>query len=353
MRPRGNYTVRKSGGIFGSFIAALLGLGFIVIGSPLAAWYAESQHQAKDFSTATQVVSTEQQSGYLAVTGTASAIDVLTCPSQTEVTNTECVWVKTEDQTYQREEKRQCGYVSSDQKILYNLPDECDSDGTNCKSCYQVEEYSWETVNTSDDFAKFGLGVYNVTPTAAVNFIGEETFTTATAATPVVGDERQVLTYYPLPAIALVAGEAAAGEIVAAVDKKPFVVSNVDYAGTLVELESQDTATKWMLRIISLVLMVVGMTMLASPLTYFTNIFRIIPFLGSRVDRGFDAVIGFVAALIGVVLWIVLWMLVLVLKNIWLILGVLLVIAVIVVMLIQRGKKSKATTSAPTTSPNP
>ncbi len=349
MRPRGTYTVRKSGGIFGSFIAALLGLGFVVIGSPLAAWYAESQHQAKDFTTAVQVASDDVQSGYLAVTGTAQAVDPLICPSQTADTVTDCVWTQTEQQTYQREEKRQCGSVSSDQKILYNLPDECDSDGTNCQSCYQVEEFNWETVDTTSEFAQFGLGAYTVTPTEAVNFIGEDSFTTATAVEPQVGDERQVMTYYPVQSVALVAGLASDNTLSVPTDDKPFVVSNLDYAGTLAELESQDAAKKWMLRIISLVLMVVGMTMIASPLTYFTNVFRIIPFLGSRVDRGFDAVIGFVAALIGVVLWLVLWMLVLVLKNIWIILGVLLILAVVVIVLIQRGKKKKATTAAPTT----
>ncbi|EKD79189.1 MAG: hypothetical protein ACD_41C00140G0001 [uncultured bacterium] len=204
-------------------------------------------------------------------------------------------------------------------------------------------------MDTTSEFAQFGLGAYTVTPTEAVNFIGEDSFTTATAVEPQVGDERQVMTYYPVQSVALVAGLASDNTLSVPTDDKPFVVSNLDYAGTLAELESQDAAKKWMLRIISLVLMVVGMTMIASPLTYFTNVFRIIPFLGSRVDRGFDAVIGFVAALIGVVLWLVLWMLVLVLKNIWIILGVLLILAVVVIVLIQRGKKKKATTAAPTT----
>lgn len=351
MRPRGSYTVRKSGGIFGSIISALLGLAFVAIGSPLAAWYAESQHQAKDFTTATQVTATESADGYVAVTGSGTALGDVVCPSATAADTEACVWVESDKQSYQRTEKRQCGYVSDDQKILQQLPDECDSDGTNCQSCYQVEEYSWESIDTTTQYDAFTFGVYTVEPTDAVNFIGEDSYTTETATTPQVGDERFVMTYFPLASISLVAGDSANGEITRSAEDKPFVISNTDYAGTLAELESQDKATKWGLRILSLVLMVLGMTMIASPLTYFTNIFRIIPFLGGRVDRGFDAVIGFVAALIGVVLWFGLWMLVLVLKNIWLILGVLGILAIIVLVLIQRGKKKKATTAAPTTSP--
>ncbi|EKD78684.1 MAG: hypothetical protein ACD_41C00299G0009 [uncultured bacterium] len=351
MRPRGSYTVRKSGGIFGSIISALLGLGLVAIGSPLAAWYAESQHQAKDFSTATQVASSQLEYGYLAVTGQADLLGSLYCPGTTDPATEPCIWVESDKQSYQRQEKRQCGYVSDDQKILQQLPDECDSDGTNCQSCYTVEEFSWESIDTTTQYDVFKLGEYTVTPTDAVNFIGEASYTTETTTTPQVGDERFVMTYFPLAEVTLVAGTSADGELTAPGDGKPFVISNVDYASTLAELESQDKTMKWGLRILSLVLMVLGMTMLASPLTYFTNIFRIIPFLGSRVDRGFDAIIGFVAALLGVIMWFVLWMLVLVLKNIWIILGVLIIIAVIVLVLIQRGKKQKATTPAPTTSP--
>ncbi len=351
MRPRGTYTVRRSGGIFSSIFGVLLGLGFIVIGSPVAVWYAESQHQGEDFATAIQVAATDQQSGYLAVTGTASVVDALPCPSQTVGLTTDCVWVQTEQQTYRSEEKRQCGSLSDDQTILSNLPDECDSDGTNCERCYQVEEHSWETVDTTDQFAQFGLGVYSVTPTSAVNFIGEDSFTTTTATTPQVGDQRQIMTYYPVQSVALVAGLATNNKLGTTLDGKPFVVSNLDYAGTLADLEAQDRSMMWILRIVSLVLMVIGMTMLAGPLTYFTNIFRVIPFLGSRVDRGFDAVIGFVAALLGVVMWFVLWIVVLLLKNIWLILGGLVIIAIIVVILIQLGKKKAAATPAPTITP--
>ena len=87
-----------------------------------------------------------------------------------------------------------------------------------------------------------------------------------------------------------------------------------------------------------------GMMLLVGPLTYFTNVFRFIPFLGKHVDQGLDAVIIFVAGLIGVMLWLVVWGIVLVLKNIWFIIGALVLVSIVVFVIIQLGRqRSKRT----------
>ncbi|MFA6474811.1 MAG: TMEM43 family protein [Patescibacteria group bacterium] len=343
------YTVRKSGGIVGSFIAALLGIGFVLIGSPLALWYAESQHKAQDFATAAQVQSNDVQPGYVAVSGTATVTDGLTCPNTTAATD--CIYLNTQTQRFDSKQERKCGSLSSNERVIQNLPDECDSDGKNCQSCYQIERTDWNTIDTKTAYQPFTVGSYSIQPSSDVNFIGTQDYTTTTNATPAIGDQRNIYKYYEASNVKLVAGTSANGKISTAADNKPYVISNVDYAGTLSEIKSQDTSTKWGLRILSFILMVVGMSMIVSPLTALTNVFRFIPFIGGRIDRGFDAIIGFVAGLFGAVMWVVLWGVVLLIKNIWIALIAVVVLVVVIVLVARMFGKKRATTSGATTTP--
>lgn len=382
------HRTRKEGGIMSSIGGFFIGLLMVVIASPIALWYSESQHRAADFSTAQVVTVDSAVTGYVVVEGEPAQTQPLNCPQKTlsdapavtadatdvtadATTDTKadtkadkkqaepqsCVYVQTALDEYNFEVKEQCGSLSSNQVQLRYLGDECDEDGTNCEPCYEVEDYDWQNQSTEEEFAGFTLGNYAITPSEGSNFIGTQELVeydlidpdlvvdTNTPGDYNVGDMRYSYEYLPTGDRLLVAGDAEAGAITTAYEKRPYVVSSLTYQGTLEDLQSQDDASKWFLRIVSLALMVFGMVLMVGPLTLFTNIFRVIPFLGKRVDKGIDAVISFVAALIGFVLWLLVWGIVLVVKNIWIILIILVVIGVGVLMLVKRGKKKNAATT--------
>lgn len=370
------YRVRKEGGIFSSIIGAFIGILFVVIGSPLAAWYAESQNRADDFSTAQVVAADSATDGYVVVENTAKSTEDLACPNIGIESIGKCIYVGKNTEKYSVERKEQCGSLSDSQVQIEYKGQECDSDGKNCESCYMVDEYSWNQISTDSNYAKFAVGSYSVKASDQTNFIGSQEYTqyesTPTDTTNVnnnananlntnaglttpdghaVGDIRHNYSYFPIDDVALVAGDAKTQAISGATDGKPFIVSNTGYAGTVAALESQDRTMAWGLRILSLALMVIGVVMIFGPLTAFTNIFRFIPILGKRLDKGFDAVITFVAALIGFVLWLGLFAIVMVLKNIWIIIIVLGVIGAGVLFLVKRGKK-KSTVTPSTTPPS-
>ncbi|MFC1598040.1 TMEM43 family protein [Patescibacteria group bacterium] len=395
--PTGPVRYRKGqeGGFFSSLFGVLIGLALVVVGSPLAAWYSESQHRAEDFGTATQVEATSSETGYIVIEGDVSNVDALTCPQsgdaaaalleELEEEGTEdateeeaaevavsaevadgnqvaeedtkeepkdCLYVSTEKEVYTRSETEVCGEPSDDQTIIRETVVECDEDGTNCDQCYLVEEYSWDSVESDDDYAKFTMGNYTVTPSGSANFIGSQELIDyefeESMKDPIEDDVRYRYTYVTSDQRLLVAGDAENSEIKGAYEKKPFVISNKSYQGTMEQLQAQDSSMKWILRIVSLVLMIVGVIMIFGPLTYFTNIFKVIPVVGKHVDQGFDGVIKFFATVIGIVLWLVVWGIVLALKNIVVIIVVLAVIGVIIFALVMRGKKKvKGATSGP------
>ncbi|MFH1426120.1 MAG: TMEM43 family protein [Candidatus Kerfeldbacteria bacterium] len=372
------YRTRKEGGIFSSLFGVLIGLGLVVIGSPLAAWYAESQHRAEDFSSAKVIEATAPETGYIATEGETSEADKLNCPVADEEGKVKdekaddkkavegeaatddtakaqepekCLYVETDKQVYTRSEHEQCGTISENQTKIRYVGEECDQDGTNCESCYLVEEYDWESTETDSKYASFKLGVFTVTPSGSTTFFGTKSLTnyeyTESKNDPIEGDVRWVYDYMPLFKTLLIAGNAENDEVKAAYEGRPFVVSNLSHQGTLEALEAQDASTKWILRIVSLVLMVFGMILIVGPLMLFTNMFKFIPVVGKHIDRGFDGVLKFIASLVGIAMWIVVYSVVLLLKNIWIIFIVLVIIGAIVFVLVQRGKKKgKAPESA-------
>jgi len=355
----GTYRTRKEGGIMSTLGGALIGIVFVVFLSPLAAWYAESQHRAADFGTAAVVDATGSTEGYIVIEGDATNLDALTCTVDDAFDDvslddgviedavaplTNCMYVSTTNETYTRTEKETCTTPTADQTILYETTMECDADGTNCTQCYQVEEYSWDTVGDPVvAVSDVKIGNYTVTPSSSVNFIGSQEMTVydfvSSATDPIQGDERREYEYMMSDQHMLVAGDAEKNKMTTAYEGRPYVFSTLSYQGTVEELESQDSASKWGLRIASLVLMVLGVVLIFGPLTLFTNVLKVIPGLGKHLDKGFDGVIKFVAALIGLVLWLIVWSVVLIAKNIWVVIIVLAVIGIGVLMWIKMGKK--------------
>lgn len=336
----------------------LVGLGMVVVLSPVLAWYAQSQHRAEDFGTAIQVESTSAEEGYVVVEDQAVNDDRLDCPFEgmhlkknTAKATESCVAVVLDKEVYERTEKEECGAIQSDQTIIRNLPDRCDTNGDNCERCYLVEEMDWasDVAGSSEEYAAFTLGDYSVRANETTNFIDLQELTeyeTQKAATkPRVGDVRYNYAYLPSDQELLVAGDAEDNTIVAAYDDKPFVVSTKSYQGTLEALEAQDNSAKWGLRIASLIAMTVGMILVFGPLTLFTNIFRVIPLVGKHIDNGFDGVLKFFAVLIGLLLWAGMYLVVLLIKNILAVIIVLAALGVAAFFLVQKGRKETPTTN--------
>lgn len=337
---------RRGQSFFSSLGGAVIGLAFMVIGSPLAAWFAESQHREADFLSAEQVSTNDLRDGYIAIEGDFAVTEPVSCYNDantpTEI-NATCLYSTAVVEDYVQSEEKQCGSVNSNQTIIRQLPNECDSNGNNCEACYMVAEYNWEAVEnaTTESLAKFSVGAYTVQPSSAVNWYDTQTqivYASDYSGTPRLGDRRTSYTYFQPNDSVLVVGQATAGQIAHGGDKL-FIVSNLGYAGTQTALASADITTKWILRLVALGLMVLGAALVVGPLTHFTNVFRFVPILGKHLDSGLDAVIIFFAGLFGIVLWLLLWGLILVVKNIWLIGILLLVVAIVVIILISRGKK--------------
>ncbi|PIW36935.1 MAG: hypothetical protein COW24_03180 [Candidatus Kerfeldbacteria bacterium CG15_BIG_FIL_POST_REV_8_21_14_020_45_12] len=372
------FRVRKEGGVGSSIAGMLFGILMIVFGAPIAAWYAESQHSAEDFTSATVVESNTEAEGYIVVKDIAVSQDDLLCPylglngyvadasdveesgsgesdvavvSENESaipaqdSNKSCLYVSTTQEQYERSEYEHCGKLSNDQTVIRQLDDVCDSNGTNCESCYLVEEYDWSDVDEGvrTDFGAFTLGDYNIDPEDTPRFIGLEKLVEyeflESKNDPVEGDFRWSYEFFPTDQDVLVAGSSEKNEIRGAYDGKPFVISNLAYQGTLEAMQQKDKTAKWGLRILSLGFMVFGMILVTGPLTMFTNIFRAIPMVGKYMDKGLDAVVGFIAAIMGFFFWVILYGIVLVLKNIVAIIIVLALIGVAIFFLAKRGKK--------------
>lgn len=356
-----SFRTRQEAGVFSSLFGILIGLALVVFVSPLSGWYAESQHRADDFSSAQIVDASSHEEGYIIVEDKAVNEESLSCPvpqDEPVENSVNCVYTSEKTEEYTVQEKEQCGTLADNQVRIRQLQDECDSAGTNCEPCYLVAESNWEEMDEVVESVAFKLGDYTITPSAKTNFVGTKNFVEYdllndyypddnygnenqrdTTGQYAVGDIRYTYTYLESDQNLLVAGEADNQQIQGATDDKPYVISSLNYENTLLELAAQDSTFKWILRIVSLLAMIFGVMMIFGPLTVFTNIFRFIPFLGKRLDKGIDSMINFIAAASGVVLWILVYGVILLLKNIWLILIVLGVIGVIILVIVMLARK--------------
>lgn len=373
------YRTRKEGGFFSSVIGMFIGFALVILVGPLAAWYAESQHKADDFASGAVVDAQSSESGYIVLEGDPTNVKTMNCPTERAVKEelkveegaepeeaaqegaqeeaVPCVYIETSREEYTRSEYEKCGTLSADETELEYLGEECDEDGFDCESCYLVESYDWEEVESSSEYAAFKIGAYTITPGGSSNYIGTQSLTVyeyeESKTDPIETDQRWVYTYMPSNQNLLVAGDAEGNAIEAAYEGRPFVVSNKSYQGTLEVLESQDRTMKWVLRIGSFLAIVIGMVFIVGPLMMFTNVFKFIPVVGKHIDRGFDSVLKLIAALIGAAFWLVVFVIVLIIKNIWIILIVLAVIGAIVFFLVQRGRKQGQPAPEKPASPEP
>ncbi|MFH1712373.1 MAG: TMEM43 family protein [Patescibacteria group bacterium] len=327
----------------------LLGILFVLILSPLTVWYAESQHRAKDFKKADQIEATVVQEGYITFEGQATSDAPLDCPGEVVVNDNNCLYANTTISEWTREEKTVCGERPAQDKILYSEEPRCDSDGE-CEECWRVEEFDWKQLSSNDSFTSFKVGAYTITPNASVKYISPGTSTEYytddldfidSLTAPVEGDEKYTYTYVELDQNLRIAGSASAAQIRDAGDRI-FVISPLSWAGTLDALQGQDRSTMWALRVVSLLLMIGGFIMIASPLTSLSGaLFGIIPVLGKKAHKPIASLVNAIAGAIGFAVWIVVWLSVLLLKNLWWIAIVALAVGLIVMgMKMMKDKKA-------------
>lgn len=308
-----------------------LGLALILY-SPYYLWDAESQQRANDFSVAPIVSMESEDTGHLTVKGIPESSDSFLCPSEKDDSALECVSVTTTVSEYTLSEEEQCSSTRPS-RVIQNLAEKCDSKGENCKPCYLVEKEEWKQISSDNDFAAFKIGNYNVPSAYEAEIIGLESLTTYTSWEELdggvffedrtvsknnaeIGDRETSYSFLSIDGEYIVSGnvnesmEIGAGE-------KTFVISTLSQAETMGQLESRDTQSKWMLRVLSMAMVVFGFififnTIAAIPLM----LVKIIPFLGPKLEKGLTGIISFIAGAIGLVLWGFMWAAILLLKNI-------------------------------------
>lgn len=299
----GGVRMKKSQTLAGAIAGVFFGI-LLILGSPVALWYAENQDTAKDFASATQVDASSGTDGYVSFTGTPEVANPLAC---VEGQNS-CLYYKDATQKLVTKIEEQCGTVSQDARIIQNTVMECDEDG-NCEQCYQVERDVWETQSTDEQFGSASVGAYTVNFTSAALMLGlEETTITQTTT------DRNVWTTFPVPTQLTVAGDANGGVISSA--EKTFVLSPYDQAQTLSELESRDSTMGWMLRAITFAMLFIGFGSIFGPISYFSHLLRKIPLIGPFIKEASGLIVGVVSFILAAVVFAILWLLVMFVKNI-------------------------------------
>lgn len=325
----------------------LIGLFLIIFLSPLTVWFAESQHRAKDFSSAKQVDATSEASGYIRTVGPAASAEPIICPSQAALTSMKpCAYVRTLTERYTRTETIECGELPSDRRVITQVEDRCEN-GT-CESCYQVETLAWVEVSDETEYAVLTIGRYEVHPNDSTKFVGTRTqeFThekesderDASNTNPIEGDQRITYSYLEIAPEMLVAGDATSNVIRSA--ERIFVLSPYGHDETLAALDAEDKGTALGFRIFSLILMMLGFALLATGISsIFTGGLKFVPFLGKSVHGMATTAVGILAALVGAAAWLIVWIVVLLLKNIFLIFGTLLVIGILLAIFLTKKAK--------------
>lgn len=332
----------NSPGLFGSIFGVLIGLGLVVLVSPLLAWSSQTQHRAKDFKSAEVVSSESVTSGYVVVEGDATTTDDVYCPMEGDLTvaidqfeaegRDRCVYARATEETYQYVEKEVCGGIQEGQVFVQNTQDDC----------ALVKELEWVETDRNEVINTFKIGAYTIIAEDAI-LIDDETFTAypagVTEETANEGDVRYSYRLLEFRDRMLVAGNAESnGAIEGAFDKKTFVVSQKGYDGTLDALKSMDRSAATVFAVMSLLAMMFGMILIVGPLSLLTNIFVGIPFIGSHVTRGFDAIVKLFAALVGFVIWVPMFVIVVVINKLLIAIIVLAVAGAVVFYLAQKGK---------------
>lgn len=302
--------MKKSQTLLGAIAGVFIGI-LLVLGSPVALWYAESQHTAEDFASATPVDTSSGTDGYVSFTGTPEVASPLACVEGQK----SCLYYLEENQELKTITEEQCGDVSDDARIIAPTVLECDEDG-NCEQCYTVERDEWQTQTQDEQYGSATVGAYTVNFSSDALMLGlEENIIEQSATT------RDVWTTFPVPTALTVAGDSIGSVISSA--EKTYVLSPYDASLTLTKLQERDSTMGWALRAVTFAMLFIGFASIFGPISYFSHVLRKIPIIGSFIKEATGLIVGLVSFLLAIVTFAVLWVLVSIIQNVFVLIAVL------------------------------
>lgn len=340
----GPVRMKKAPNLIQSIMGVFIGI-LLVIASPLAMWFAQSQHTAKDFQSAQVVEATSGATGYVTFSGTpefATADGGSACYAQ------ECIYQKESQQELITKVELVCGnnvQNTDTQRVLRQNGSECDENG-DCVPCYDVERDTWDEQDVIYDIYDVKVGEFTVAPTQSTIYLDTREQIVETGFSAVGNESRSVYTYFPLPSSLLVAGSSNGSTVTAG--EKAFVLSQFDSATTLEKLKARDRANQVILWVVTFFMLFIGISLILGPLSWAGRQLRWVPVIGPMLSKGSGSLIALASFLIAVPLWILIFILVVLIKAWWLALILLLVIIGLVIWKVKNGKKDGTGDSAPT-----
>ncbi len=306
----GGVRIKKTQTLLSSIVGVFIGV-LLVLGSPVALWYAESQHTAEDFASATPVEASSGTDGYVSFTGAPNVASPLACVEGQK----SCLYYLEENQELKTVTEEQCGDVSDDARIIAPTVLECDEDG-NCEQCYTVERDVWETQTQDEQYGSATVGAYTVNFSSDALMLGLEEETIDHTATT-----RDVWTTFPVPSALTVAGDSVGSVISSA--EKTYVLSPFDAGMTLTKLQERDSTMGWALRAVTFAMLFIGFASIFGPLSYFSHLLRKIPIIGPFIKEATGLIVGLVSFILALATFAVLWILVSIIQNIFVLIAVL------------------------------
>lgn len=344
------------GGILFTIFGVFVGILFIFILSPILAWQSQSQDRAKEFKSAEVVTADSVTPGvYVSVEGSTEIIDPMFCLLNGDFVNNlvnaeayfvppttdaqglmrqHCAHVKVTEETYEYVQKEVCSDPSENQIFIEKTDNDCNL----------VKELEWNQTEQQSSSLPFYIGSYAVDPTGAI-LIGEDTFQefvgTGTATAPVENDLRYTVNQLQIEPTMLAAGVADPSGVIETAGKKTFVVSSKGHEATYEALKAMDRSAATMLAVFSALVMMIGFILLVRPVTHLTDVFRIIPFFGGQIDRGFSFAVSAVGAFVGLLFWLLLFAIVVLVKKLLIAIIILVVVAIIALVVLSKMKEKK------------
>jgi len=382
LNSNGPVRMKKRTTLMQSIMGVFIGL-LLVAGSPFAMWNAASQHKAKDFKSATQVEETSSESGYITLQGTPSLLENAQECADKGSTSKECIYQKKSEQQLITTKELMCqdSITETDTlRVIGKNGVECDDETGECTQCWDVEKDSWEEQSSKKIANKVKVGNYTINTTSAAVFISTTSFTEQTPPpedfkinskteddlnTYVYEDEfgleyeltngdaqanleqarneytrthRNVYTTFNIPNELRVAG-LSDGQNIGVSPEKVFVLSSKNYEGTYSELVSMDKSARLMLWIVAAVLLFIGFSLILGPLEWAGRMFGKLPVVGPFLRSGSRGMIMVISIGLTILAWILEWFAIVIMKNIWIILGVVIAVAALTIYLVKKDDK--------------
>jgi hypothetical protein len=331
----GPVRMRKSPNIIQSLFGVLIGIA-LVFGSPLAMWWAQSQHTAEDFASALSVEAESSEAGYITFRGAPSFIDA---DGGAECQFGDCIYQDESQQELVTTMDLVCGNSvksTSSMRVLEQNGSECDENG-DCVPCYDVEKDEWEEIVSIESYYDVMVGSYTVSPEGATLLdTKERTVMEETEYDDFnfENEKRSVFTYYPLPSNLLVAGYSDGSRVTSG--EMVYVLSEFDSTITLQKLEARDSANQKLLWFVTFMMLLIGISLIFGPLAWMGRQMRFVPVIGPMLAKGSSAMIGAASLVLAIPLWIALFVIIVIIKSWWI---ALILVALILLGILWKVKK--------------